>query len=89
MIARGAATVVTNNKPAVRVTDMSIPCDAEKGGCPPGGPGVVTKGSSTVMIEFLPAARDGDMVAVAACVGPIPMPLGVIVGGSSDVDIGG
>ena len=87
-IVKGAATVQTNGKPAVRVGDMSVPCDAEKGGCPPGGPGVVIKGSATVMIEMSPAARDGDIVGFAACVGPIPMPLGVVVGGSSDVDIG-
>jgi|GEM_PF-389648 len=86
---KGAATVKTNGKPAVRATDMTIPCDAEKGGCPPGGPGVVAKGSVTVMIENMPAARKGDAVLFAACVGPIPMPKATISGGSSDVIIGG
>ena len=89
MIVKGAATVMTNGKPAVRVTDMSVPCDAEKGGCPPGGPGVVVKGSTSVIIEALPAARHNDIVLFAACVGPIPMPAGKVDGGSSDVDIGG
>lgn len=88
-IVSGAATVKINGKPAVRSTDKSIPCDAEKGGCPPGGPGVLTKGSATVMIENLPAGRENDIVAFAGCVGPIPMPKGTATGGSSDVDIGG
>ena len=54
-----------------------------------GPPDAIAKGSATVMIDMLPAARDGDIVAFAGCVGPIPMPLGVVDGGSSDVDIGG
>lgn len=88
LIVKGAATVMTNGKPAVRVTDMSIPCDGEKA-CVPGGPGIVVKGSMTVMIEMLPAARANDICAFAACIAPIPSPTGKITGGSSDVDIGG
>jgi uncharacterized Zn-binding protein involved in type VI secretion len=90
LIIKGAATVKINNKPAVRVTDTSIPCDAEKGGCPPGGPGMLAKGSATVKIEMLPAGRKDDIVLFAACIGPIPMPKGTASGpGSDDVDIGG
>ena len=89
MIPAGSTTVMTNGKPALRVSDKSIPCDAEKGGCPPGGPGIISKGSATVMIDMLPAARSGDIVAFAGCVGPIPMPTGTVLGGSSDVDMGG
>lgn len=36
-------------------------------------------GSATVMINNLPAARVGDMVAFASCVAPIPSPTGKIL----------
>jgi uncharacterized Zn-binding protein involved in type VI secretion len=42
---------------------------------PPHGPGFVTKGSSTVMINKLPAARQGDQV-MEACGGPDPIAMG-------------
>jgi hypothetical protein len=55
-----------------------VPC-----GIPPHGPGMVTKGSSTVMINGLPAARQGDQVFEAAGGGdPIAM-------GCTTVQIGG
>ncbi len=53
--------------------------------CPGGihGPGVVTKGSSSVFINHLPAAREGDKVFEAAG-GPDPIALG-----APTVNIGG
>jgi uncharacterized Zn-binding protein involved in type VI secretion len=55
-----------------------IPCPI-----PPHGPGVVTKGSATVMINGLPAARQGDQVFEAAGgADPIAM-------GCTTVQIGG
>ncbi len=50
---------------------------------PPHGPGFVTKGSATVVINNLPAARQGDQV-MEACGGPDPIALGcvtVLIGG--------
>ncbi len=49
----------------------------------PHGPGVVLKGSSSVLIDNMPAARQGDKV-VEALGGPDP-----IVGGCGTVIIGG
>jgi uncharacterized Zn-binding protein involved in type VI secretion len=54
-----------------------IPCPP-----PPHGPGVVTKGSSTVLIDNLPAARQGDKV-FEACGGPDDIAMG-----EPTVDIG-
>jgi uncharacterized Zn-binding protein involved in type VI secretion len=42
---------------------------------PPHGPGFVTKGSSTVVINKLPAARQGDQV-MEACGGADPIAMG-------------
>ena len=50
---------------------------------PPHGPGYVTKGSATVLIDNLPAARQGDQV-MEACGGPDPIALGCVT-----VQIGG
>ncbi len=50
---------------------------------PPHGPGFVTKGSGTVVINNLPAARQGDKV-MEACGGADPIALGcmtVLIGG--------
>ncbi len=50
---------------------------------PPHGPGFVTKGSGTVVINNLPAARQGDKV-MEACGGADPIALGcmtVMIGG--------
>ena len=55
-----------------------------------GPPDVIAKGSATVKIGFLPAARMGDMVAFAGCVAPIPAPVGKILPPcATNVDIGG
>jgi len=57
--------------PAARVTDKAL--------CPPAPPDVIIKGSMTVMINNLPAARMGDQTAHG----------GVIVKGEPTVMIGG
>ncbi|MBK9968561.1 MAG: PAAR domain-containing protein [Holophagales bacterium] len=52
---------------------------------PPHGPGFVTKGSPTVLIENLSAARQGDKV-YEACGGPDPIAIGcptVVIGDSA------
>lgn len=80
--------VMIGNLPAAVVTSVTAPCMLP--GCVPGGPGIVSMGSATVMIGFLPAARMGDMVAFAACVAPIPSPVGKILPPcATNVDIGG
>jgi uncharacterized Zn-binding protein involved in type VI secretion len=50
---------------------------------PPHGPGVVINGSATVMINFLPAARQGDTILEA--IGPA----NTITKGEPTVIIGG
>jgi uncharacterized Zn-binding protein involved in type VI secretion len=70
-------TVKINNLAAAVVTSQTQQCMMPS--CVPGGPGMVAKGSATVKIGFLPAARLGDMVTFPACVGPIPGPTGKII----------
>ena len=80
--------VMINNLPAATVGSMTIPCLVPP--CIPAGPGVVAKGSMTVKIGGLPAARVGDIVGFASCVAPIPSPFGKIMPpGSLTVQIGG
>lgn len=71
--------------PAARLTDMHT-CPMAVPGTPPiphvGGP-IQTPGEPTVLIEFLPAARIGDM-----CLCPPVGPTDPIVKGSSTVKIG-
>lgn len=69
--------MLIGNLPAARVTDITTPCMLP--GCVPGGPGMIAKGSPTVLICNLPAARVGDMTTHAACVAPIPSPTGTIL----------
>jgi uncharacterized Zn-binding protein involved in type VI secretion len=69
-------TVKIAGSPAAVVGSMSTPCTLPS--CIPGGPGMVAKGSATVLIMGLPAARSGDMTAHSACVAPIPAPTGTI-----------
>jgi len=76
-IIKGSPNVMIGKQPAARVTDMTKPCTLP--GCVPGGPGIIMKGSATVMINKLPAARAGDMTQHAACVAPIPSPVGNII----------
>ena len=77
-----------DNLPAAVVTSQTIPCHMAP--CIPAGPGLVAKGSATVLIGNLPAARAGDMVAFPTCVAPIPSPTGKIIPPcSTTVMIGG
>ena len=69
-------TKIQNLEAAV-IGSQTKPCTVPP--CVPGGPGLVAKGSSTVIIEGRPAARVGDMVAFASCVAPIPSPTGKII----------
>ena len=88
IILKCVPTVLINNLMAAVVTSMTKPCMMPS--CVPAGPGLVAKGSATVMIGFLPAARMGDMVAFASCVAPIPSPTGKIIPPCSpDVIVGG
>ena len=81
-------TVQINNLPAAVLGSMTQPCMVPP--CVPGGPGIVSKGSATVLIGGMPAARVGDLVAFASCVAPIPSPTGKILPpGSPTVIIGG
>jgi uncharacterized Zn-binding protein involved in type VI secretion len=68
-------TVKIGNLEAAVVTSLTEICKI----CVPAGPGMVAKGSATVKINFLPAARLGDVVTFAGCVGPIPGPTGKII----------
>jgi len=78
MISSATVPVVKIGKMAAAVvTSQSLPCMLP--GCVPGGPGMVAKGSSTVMIMKLPAARMGDMTVHTSCVAPIPGPVGKIM----------
>ncbi len=70
-------TVLVNALPAAVLTSITIPCLEVP--CVPAGPGLVAKGSSTVLIGGLPAARMGDLVAFPSCVAPIPSPTGKIL----------
>jgi uncharacterized Zn-binding protein involved in type VI secretion len=63
-------TVLICSLPAARVTDMAV--------CA-GGPDVIARGSATVLIGGLPAARQGDNTAHG----------GIIVMGCPTVIIGG
>jgi len=82
------STVLISNLPAAVMGSMTQGCMLPS--CVPGGPGLVAKGSMTVLIGSRPAARVGDMVAFAACVAPIPSPTGKILPpGAPTVIIGG
>ena len=73
---------------AARLTDISAPCVVP--GCIPAGPGMISQGSGTVLINSLPAARINDMTAHTSCVAPIPAPVGkVLPPGCPTVIIGG
>ena len=87
-IITGLPTVMIGNMPAARLSDTSAPCTLP--GCVPGGPGMIMLGSATVLIGNMPAARINDMTMHAACVAPIPSPVGKILPpGCPTVMIGG
>jgi len=77
IISATVPTVKINNLEAAVVTSITKVCTMPT--CVPNGPGIVAKGSSSVMIGFLPAARMGDMVLWSGCVAPIPSPTGKII----------
>lgn len=66
-----------NNLNAAVVGSMSAMCSLPS--CVPNGPGLIAKGSSSVIIEGRPAARANDMSMHAGCVAPIPSPMGKIM----------
>lgn len=73
----GVSTVKIGGKVAAVVMDQTDICKLPPD--PPGGPGMIAKGSMTVMIGMKPAARVGDMTAHTSCVAPIPSPVGKIL----------
>lgn len=80
--------VLVQGQPAAVVGSMTTICILPS--CVPNGPGVIAQGSTTVLIGGLPAARVGDMTQHAACVAPIPAPVGkVLPPGAPTVQIGG
>jgi uncharacterized Zn-binding protein involved in type VI secretion len=81
-------TVMAGSKPVLTVTGNTIPCMIPP--CVPGGPGMIAKGSMTVLTGGKPTARVTDMVAFTSCVAPIPSPTGKIIGpGVPTVLVGG
>jgi len=88
IVAAIVPSVLINNLPAAVVTSITKICTMPS--CVPAGPGIVAKGSSSVITGGLPAARLGDMVNWPTCVGPIPSPTGKIIPPCSpNVIIGG
>ena len=81
-----AAAAPPADKHLCAIPFAAAPPDMAPSPCPPGpphGPGVVIDGSQTVLINFLPACRQGDHVLEA--LGPLdPIAMGcptVIIGG--------
>jgi uncharacterized Zn-binding protein involved in type VI secretion len=70
-------TVLINKLPAAVMGSMSTPCILPS--CIPAGPGMIAKGSATVLIGKRPAARANDMAAFSTCVAPIPAPVGKVM----------
>lgn len=77
----GSANVLIGGAPAWRATADFHTCPLFNGPAPHVG-GVVTLGSATVLINNLPAARQGDMITESA-------PPNSIVMGCPTVQIGG
>jgi uncharacterized Zn-binding protein involved in type VI secretion len=77
IVSATAMTVMINSMPAAVVGSMSTPCTLPS--CVPNGPGVITMGSTKVIIGGRPAARVNDMTSHAACVAPIPAPVGKVM----------
>lgn len=68
----GSTNVLIEGKPAWRAVSDSHVCPLSSGPVPHGG-GVVTMGSSTVLINKLPAARLGDTIVEATAPNTITM----------------
>ena len=77
----GSVNVLIGGQPAWRATSDTHTCPLSDGPKPHVG-GVVMKGSTTVLINNLPAARQGDMVVEAG-------PPNTISAGLATVIIGG
>ena len=77
----GSPDVIVGGKPAWRAVSDFHSCPLASGPSPHGG-GVVTTGSTTVLINGLPAARQGDVIVENG-------PPNTIVTGASTVMIGG
>src|SRR5262245_30477008 len=83
-----SANVMAENLPAAMIGDQTLPCSLP--GCVPAGPGLISKGSMSVMVNGKPFARADDIVAYASCVAPIPSPTGKIMGPcATKVQVGG
>jgi len=83
-----AQTVKVNGLNAAVMGAMSTPCSLPS--CVPAGPGIIVKGSATVICEVRPMARVNDITAHASCVAPIPGPTGKVQSpGSNNVKVGG
>ena len=88
IVSATVATVLIGNQPAAVVGSGSTPCMLPS--CVPNGPGMISKGSATVMIGFMPAARVNALTSHPGCVAPIPAPVGKVMSpGCPTVKIGG
>jgi uncharacterized Zn-binding protein involved in type VI secretion len=75
-------TVLINGRPAAVVGSMAVnepPHIAPTGTfqVPPTNQGTIVSGSETVLIDSIPAARDGD--TAQTCNDPAPLPKGTVV----------
>lgn len=88
IVGPGVPNVLIGGQPAAVLGDLTVPCLLP--GCVPGGPGTLTKGSSSVLIGKRPAVRVNDLTSHFVCVAPIPAPVGkVLPPGCPTVLIGG
>jgi len=69
--------VLIGGLPAATLTSQTIPRILP--GCVPGGPGIITKASVTVLIGGKGAGRVQDITSHPACVAPIPSPIGKVL----------
>ena len=84
----GCPTVMIGGKPAWRATSDTHACPLSDGPKPHGG-GVVAKGSATVLIGGMPAARVGDTTGHGTPLSPGPGCPTVLIGGKPAWRAGG
>lgn len=77
LVSAGVMNVVIGGFPAAVLGTQSMPCILPA--CVPAGPGLIAKGSTTVMIGGRPAGRMNDLTAHPSCVAPIPAPTGKVI----------